>query len=162
MRPPLKLAPVVAVAAAASSAVTIATASLPSSDGRTATAQTIQLAERGGGITFIDNPPKARHPYQFSAGDIAIVTRPLYQRGERAGTLRLACLFTTSSADHCTGTATIPGGTIELAGVSNPQPTTHIAVTGGTGNYAAARGSAISRDRPGSADVADLTITLLP
>jgi hypothetical protein len=159
--PQLKLAPVAALTAAAS-AVTIANASAPSPHARIATAQTIQLAERGGGVTFIDNPPKARHPYQFSSGDIAIVTRPLYQHGKLTGTLRLACLFTTSSADHCTGTATIPGGTIELAGVSNPQPTTDIAVTGGTGNYAGARGSAISKDRPGSGDVADLTITLLP
>jgi hypothetical protein len=46
--------------------------------------------------------------------------------------------------------------------VSNPQPTTQIAITGGTGNYAGARGSAISKDRAGSGDVADVTITLLP
>jgi hypothetical protein len=94
--------------------------------------QTIQLVERGGGVTFVDNPPKARHRYQFSAGDITIVSRGLYQQNKRVGAIRLACLFTSASTDHCTGTATLPGGTIEFAEISNPQPTTNVATTGGT------------------------------
>ncbi|MDE3131836.1 MAG: hypothetical protein KGL16_11850 [Acidobacteriota bacterium] len=161
MRPHFNLAAAATIAAAAG-AVTIADVSSASPSAHTASAQTLALVERGGGIKFVDNPPKAQHQGQFSAGDIAIVTRPLYRHGSRAGTLELACLFTSSASDHCTGTATIGGSTIELAGVSNPRATTDIAVTGGTGSYAGARGSAVSKDRPGSADVADLKIVLLP
>jgi hypothetical protein len=127
-----------------------------------AQAQTLQLVESGGGVSFVHNSPKAKHPDQFSPGDIAIVTRNLSQGGKRVGKLRLACLFTTASSNHCTGSAALAGGTLEVAGVSNPQPTTQIAITGGTGKYAGARGSGISKDRAGSGDVADVTITLLP
>ncbi|MDE3132990.1 MAG: hypothetical protein KGL15_02875 [Acidobacteriota bacterium] len=161
MGPHFKLA-AAAIMAATGGAVAIADVSSASPSARTASAQTLALVERGGGIKFVDNPPNAQHQGQFSAGDIAIVTRRLYQHGRRAGTLELACLFTTSSSDHCTGTATIGDSTIELAGVSDPRSTTEIAVTGGTGSYAGAHGSAVSRDRPGSADVADLRIMLLP
>ena len=122
----------------------------------------IHLVERGGGIKVVDNPPAAKHPYEFSAGDIVVVRHNLTMPGgAAAGHLRLICIATTPSTQQCEGTANLAGGAIEFAGVSTASQTTHIAVIGGTGDYAGARGAAVSTDRDGPRDIADLRITLL-
>lgn len=126
-------------------------------------ARTLHLVEEGGALAFIDNPPKARHQYDFSAGDIIIATRDIVAaRGGRAGSLRLVCIATGATTQQCSGTETLPSGTLELAGTSAPRPTTTVAVIGGTGAYVGAHGTSISSDRKTSADIAGQTITLLP
>lgn len=123
---------------------------------------TFHFVERGGGVRFIDSaPPRARGPFDFSPGDQAIVTRTLESTdGSRAGSLQLACTAITGTRQHCTGTVTLRGGTLEVAGVSSPSPTTVVAVVGGTGTYTRQTGTGYAKDRPGHSDVADLTITL--
>jgi len=124
-------------------------------------ARTIRLVERGGGVRFVDLPPRASHPFDFSPGDLAIVTRNLDDRhGAVVGRLRIACVTITPTAQQCTGTVTLRGGTMEVAGLSGPMPTTTIAVVGGTGAYDGARGTSVARDRAGGGDVADMTIRL--
>jgi hypothetical protein len=126
-------------------------------------AATLHLVEKGGGLRFVDNAPKARHPYDFSAGDVVIVTRDLFEpNGARAGSLRLVCVATSPSVQQCAGTESLAGGTLEVAGLSAPNPATTAAVVGGTDRYAGARGTSVSRDRRGNGDVADQTIELLP
>lgn len=128
---------------------------------RAGTERTLHLVEKGGGLSVVDNPPKAKHQFDFSPGDIVVVTRDVFEAsGNRAGSLRLVCVATTATTQHCSGTETLPGGTLELAGVSSPAPSTTVAVLGGTGTYAGARGSSLSADRKGSSDIADQTITL--
>lgn len=129
---------------------------------RAAAMRTLHLVEKGGGIAFIDNPPKAKHQFDFSAGDIVIVSRDLVTAsGGHAGSLRLTCIATTATTQQCAGTETLAGGTLELSGVSSPAPSTTVAVTGGTGLYAGAHGTSVSTDRRNNPDIADQTIGLL-
>ena len=125
--------------------------------------RTLHLVEKGGGITFVDNAPKAKHPYDFSAGDIVVVNRNLYTRtGGRSGSLRLVCVATDPTTQQCNGTETLPGGTLEVAGISSPAPSTQVAVIGGTGTYAGARGTSVSQDRKVNNNIADQIIALRP
>lgn len=142
-----------------------ASATLTSSPAQalTARSRTIHLVEKGGGLELVDNPPKAKHPYDFSAGDIVIVSRDIYSpTGSRAGTLRLVCVATDQTTQQCNGTETLVGGTLEVAGVSTPAPGTTVAVIGGTGAYRGARGISTSQDRKTNSNIADQTIALQP
>jgi hypothetical protein len=122
----------------------------------------LHFIERGGGVRFIDSaPPTARGPFDFSPGDQAIVTRILYRPGgARAGSLILDCTAVTATTQHCTGAVQLAGGTLEVAGISTPRPTTTVAVTGGTSAYARRTGTGYAKDRPGRGDTADLTFNL--
>ena len=80
----------------------------------------------------------------------------------RAGSLKLVCIATSPTTQQCNGTEALAGGTLEVAGTSSPAPTTSVAVIGGTGDYAGARGTSASQDRKNSNDIADQTINLLP
>jgi hypothetical protein len=71
-------------------------------------------------------------------------------------------LTTAAPIQHCDGTETLTGGTIELAGISAPTPRTIVAVIGGTGSYTGARGTSVSSDRKSNSDIADQIITFLP
>ena len=151
-------------AAAAISALAVGAAAFTSGSAAqplTGQARILRLVEKGGGLRFVDNRPKAKHQYDFSAGDIVIVTRSLYtQQGTRAGSLRIVCVATDPTTQQCNGTETLARGTLEVAGISTPTPRTTIAVVGGTGAYNGARGTSISTDRHGNSDTADQTITL--
>ena len=123
--------------------------------------RTLHLVERGGGIQFVDNLPKAKRPYEFSPGDIVIVVRDIYTRqGARAGSLRIVCVATDRTTQQCGGTETLTGGTLELSGLSSPAASTTVAVIGGTGLYNGARGTSRSIDRKTNTDIADQTIAL--
>lgn len=159
--PGITAAAVVLGSALAAAAVGSSTA--PAQTEHAPAARTLHLVERGGGLKVVDNPPKARHQYDFSAGDIVTVTRDITTpRGGRVGSLRLVCIATDATTQQCNGTETFPAGTLELAGTSAPHPTTTVAVIGGTGVYAGAHGTSVSGDRKTNADIADQTVTLLP
>jgi hypothetical protein len=130
---------------------------------RKAQTSDLHLVESGGGLRFIDNPPKAARPYNFSAGDIVIVTRDVSNlTGKRAGSLRLVCIAVTATVQQCNGTESLGTGTLQVAGTSTPAPATTVAIIGGTGAYAGARGTSVSKDRNGNSNVADQTISLFP
>lgn len=124
-------------------------------------ARAIKLVERGGATKFVDLPPRARHQFDFSPGDMAIITRRLDDlSGARAGSLEIACVTVTPTKQQCAGTIELHGGTLAVSGLSHPAPTTLVAVVGGTGTYTGARGVGLAKDRAGAGDVADLTIRL--
>lgn len=126
-----------------------------------ATTRTLHLVEKGGGLQVVDNPPKAKHPYDFSAGDIVVVTRKLFDpSGGSVGSLRLVCVAVDAATQQCQGTESLTTGTLELAGISSPAPSTTVAVIGGTGAYAGVAGTSVSTDRAHNHDIADQTITL--
>jgi hypothetical protein len=155
---------VLAAVAAGAVVAGIATvlAGLTRADANAATTRSLHLVEKGGGLKVVDNPPKAQHQYDFSAGDIVIVTRDLFDpKGSRAGTLRLVCVATSATTQQCSGAETLADGTLELAGVSSHTPSTVAAVIGGTGAYSGASGTSVSTDRRANANIADQTITLL-
>ena len=151
------------VISGALTAAAIGSSTAPAQTNHALAARTLHLVEKGGGLKMVDNPPKARRQYDFSAGDIVIVTRDITTaRGGRVGSLRLVCIATGATTQQCSGTETLRAGTLELAGTSAPHPTTTVAIIGGTGAYAGARGTSVSNDRKHNADFADQTITLLP
>jgi hypothetical protein len=80
----------------------------------------------------------------FSVGDSLIFSERLLQGGKAVGYDHIVCVHAASwpsDAESCVGTAVIGGSTLTLAGDSSRGPFT-IAVVGGTGSYAGARGSA--------------------
>jgi hypothetical protein len=96
----------------------------------------------------------------FSIGDAFIFSEQLLQNGKQVGYDHVVCTHAAdwpSSAESCTGTAVLANGTLELGGLSRRGPFT-IAVLGGTGSYAGARGTAkiTSQGEKGT-----LTISLL-
>jgi nitrate/nitrite transporter NarK len=97
-------------------------------------------------------------------GDLDVFTNPLADAsGKIVGRLHVGCFTTTGSSNFlksklmCSGIMVIPGGTLALQALTSPgDPTTNGAITGGTGDYANARGVFVSPE--GKPD----TITLVP
>lgn len=141
--------------------------------GGTAAAATTTLTfrepEKGSTFAFVDNAPtsKKKHgfPANFSAGDELIFTNPMEAEGKLVGKLRVVCTATKNASSKsfaaagfiCTGIAKIPGGTLVFAAELS-EGNTEGAITGGSGKYAGARGSFISKEGKGSSTT---TVTLL-
>lgn len=133
--------------------------------------RTIRLVERGGTFTYVDNAPRGtQQSRRISAGDFSSGTVKLYdQAGAPAGSLHLVCIATVSGLEErtsfqCEGTAALADGTLAISGLIERRPDNdqdHIAVVGGTGAYAGARGTVESTSRP-SGNAADDVVHLLP
>ena len=86
-----------------------------------------------------------------SAGDSFMSSLGLYAwakqggRGERIGHAKIMCTFAGMSSAFCRGTFFLPGGAIEGQGFTGLARKIEVAVTGGTGVYAGARGTFTSR-----------------
>ncbi|MBS1893645.1 MAG: hypothetical protein JST59_20280 [Actinobacteria bacterium] len=124
--------------------------------------------EKGATNQFVDNAPEAKLNHgvvSISPGDMLLTTNPLSMEGRIVGKIRIACTATSagntknpaSAGFSCTGIAKIPGGTLILVAELGESPTEG-AITGGTGNYAGAKGSFVSRQGRGSSTN---TVTLL-
>ena len=80
----------------------------------------------------------------FSIGDSFIFSERLVANGKPAGYDHVVCVHAAvwpRDAESCTGTAVLGGSTLTLAGDAGRGPFT-LAVVGGTGAYAGARGTA--------------------
>jgi hypothetical protein len=122
---------------------------------------TFKTLDKGSTFKHVRNTKAGRRAN--SIGDVIVFTNPLAD-GSRdvVGTLYAECTTTKGarnflrSTTTCTGVVDLRDGTLTLQANSKPGvPTTHGAVTGGTGPYANTRGVFIADDRNG-----DLTITL--
>lgn len=129
---------------------------------------TFKELEKGATFHFLDNAPEATLNHgvvSISPGDELLSTNPLSMEGRIVGKIRVICTATSASNTKnlnsagfsCTGIARIPGGTLILVGEGREGPTEG-AITGGTGAYAGARGSFISRRGRGFSTI---TATLL-
>ncbi|MFN8163827.1 MAG: hypothetical protein U0R26_08335 [Solirubrobacterales bacterium] len=133
------------------------------------TTLTFKEPEKGSTFAFVDNAPtsKKKHgfPTKFSAGDEVIFTNPLEAEGKVVGKLRVVCTATNSASSKsfaaagfiCSGIAKIPGGTLVFAAELS-EGSTEGAITGGSGKYAGARGSFVSKEGKGANTV---TVTLV-
>jgi hypothetical protein len=102
----------------------------------------LRFYERPGPTTTIDNVPKGK------MGDVLLYSNPIFDRqGTRVGTDHGVCTMLSSSQSQCNATLTLPKGQIVTLGLhgAEPEPIYQAAVIGGTGAYAAARGSLVTR-----------------
>jgi hypothetical protein len=85
-----------------------------------------------------------------SAGDQQVVAGTLTKGNAKAGRFGFICEFLTTgahAAEECSGTGSLSGGTITVAGASRQSDTDHKwAVVGGTGAYRNATGQALIHD----------------
>jgi hypothetical protein len=138
----------------------------------TTTTLTFQEPEKGSTFTYVDVAPVApkKHgfPTAISPGDQFISTNQLTENGKTIGKLRARCTATAAvgkisntafAQAHfiCEGVFTLPGGTL-FADASVLKSGTEGVVSGGTGKYAGARGTVVSKEGKGGSTT---TVTLL-
>ena len=92
-----------------------------------------------------------------SLGDELVFSETLFKKGREVGTSGVVCTVTQAVAPydvltfHCVGTLSLRGGQITLQGLievqgeDDPGPFV-VAITGGTGKYSGASGTAVVRD----------------
>jgi hypothetical protein len=128
------------------------------------TTLTFKESEKGGSFAFVDNAPKTG-PQTISAGDEFVIKNPLESKGKRIGNLQALCVATKTvngfaKAEFiCTGTFTLAGQGTLTAQAINKGGKTEGAITGGTGSYAGAGGTVVSK--PGKGGSSTTTVTLL-
>ncbi len=126
-----------------------------------ATTVTFKELTKGSTFAFVDNAPasKTKGEPAASAGDVIVFTNPLTNRGKRIGRLYMHCtvVVAASAANKagfaCEGVVGLGGGTLTIqALLPHAGATVHGVVTGGTGTYANARGTLVSRPTKTGAD----------
>jgi opacity protein-like surface antigen len=125
-----------------------------------ATARTITLHVRGGTATFVN----VRHEKGYARGDEFIGVQPAYypaRPGRVAGHLYVVITLISASATRDDATLTLRHGQIDLAGIESANPFT-LAVSGGTGAFAGARGEATIKTGNGKDNPGTVFIRLLP
>ena len=126
------------VALAAISATTLA---ITSSGGAQAPSETVlSYTVRPAGGTFVDSKPKGD-----SRGDFVVFEDRL-QTGKRVVGRERGTCFVANARTHvtvCTMGWVLPEGTLTTAGATGAEPPFTMPVTGGTGRFAGARGTAL-------------------
>lgn len=154
----MKLIITAGIAAAAAVAAIATSASGQSSS----TPATLHFVQRDAHFGFVDAPPKQGTRKPPSLGDEFVIDGRLSQAGKAAGADGLVCTVTTPGAkevSNCVGTASLANGTITVAGVSRAVSNGDtFAVTGGTGDYASARGTVVTKQ--GAHNTTLITINL--
>ena len=141
------------IAGAAVAAAALAPGGGASAQAPTTRTLTFKENEAAGKYTQIPHGRRASRS-AVRQGDQLVFTIPLLRGdGARAGTLESSCIATTGSKDPrkarlaCTGVAVLGDGTLTLQGTIRPAgDAIEVAVTGGTGAYANARGTMRSVD----------------
>jgi hypothetical protein len=135
------------------------------------TTLTFKEPEKGSTFAFVDNAPqsKKKHgfPTKFTAGDELVFTNPLESEGKMVGKIRIVCTATQNASSKnfaaagfvCWGIAKITGGTLVFAAELS-EGNTEGAITGGSGKYAGAHGSFVSKEPKGKGP-STVTVTLL-
>jgi hypothetical protein len=162
-----RIGPTIALAA-----LVIALASVGTAAAAQSTTLTFKESEKGSTFAFIDNAPtsKKKHgfPTKISPGDEIVTTNPLTEGGKTIGKLRARCTATAAAntsnpeafvAAHfiCEGVFTFGGSSI-FGNARIVKGGTEGVVTGGTGKYAGASGTILSKEGKGGSTT---TITLL-
>ena len=118
--------------------------------------------DKGSTFAFVDNAPtsKAKGEPSASIGDAIAFTNPLTDgAGKRVGRLYVHCTAVVAArqankaAFTCEGIMVVDGGSLFVqVFLPNAGATVHGTVTGGTGAYANARGTLVSRPTKAGAD----------
>jgi hypothetical protein len=133
------------------------------------TTLTFKEPEKGSTFAFIDNAPKSQlqhgFPTNFTAGDEIIFTNPIEVAGKIVGRNHVVCTATkNASSKHfataefsCNGIAKISGSTLVFSAMLS-EGNTEGAITGGSGTYAGAHGTFVTKEGKGTSTV---TVTLI-
>jgi hypothetical protein len=112
----------------------------------------LQIVLRPASFHFADVPPKRSGDGPPSPGDAAIVTYRVSDASgaKRLGRAQFVCVAVDRRGKHsqCSGTIELPDGQIATQGDAE-----NVAVVGGSGAYAGARGIATGEDHADSVDV---------
>jgi hypothetical protein len=162
---PTALAATLATVGCASAALALAASSPAHSDAAARAASApptgaLQMVLRTRSFHVVDSPPKRAHDGRPSAGDALITTYRVFDGSgtEHLGTAHVVCV----AIDHrgvrqqCNGTITLPDGQLAIQ-AGDPD---HVAVVGGSGVYAGARGTATTANE--RHDSATVTVQFLP
>ena len=126
-----------------------------------ATTLTFKELMKGSTFAFVDNVPasKTKGEPAASAGDVIVFTNPLANGGRRIGRLYMHCTAVVAAPAAnkagfaCEGVVGLGDGTLTIqALLPHAGATVHGVVTGGTGTYANARGTLVSRPTKTGAD----------
>jgi len=159
---PALLAVPLAVAACATAGVAFADDG-PTKPGRQAAPSAppsgeLQMVLRPASFRLADLPPKRSGDGPPSPGDASIITYRVSDASgaKRLGRAQFVCVAVDRRGRHeqCTGTIDLPDGQIATQGDAE-----NVAVVGGTGAYAGARGTATGEDHP---DHVDVTVHFIP
>ena len=141
----------------AAAATTLAVSAISGAQGQAQGGEkTLVLYENGKGNTLkvVDNKPFARKGHRVSVGDQILVSASLQDAsGAGAGRIMLSCQYVRSTKPPlmCQGAATLKDGTLTLAGILPEDAETNVlAITGGTGAYDGAHGTATSVTKDGT------------
>jgi hypothetical protein len=114
---------------------------------------TFKEANKGSTFRYVDLTPQAKHQGEVSPGDELVITNPLEAGGKEIGHLRAVCVATNGAKKFinvnftCTGTFILNGqGTLVASTTLKVGKTVKGAIVGGTGTYAGARGTFISKE----------------
>jgi hypothetical protein len=155
-------AAVAAAAVLATAGLAAASPSLPATGPAQPAAaawQTITLHVRGGSATFVN----VRQQKGYARGDEFIGGQPAYypaRPNQAAGHLYVVITLISASATRDEATLTLRQGQLDLAGIEAASPFT-LAITGGTGEFAGARGQATIKTGSGKDNPGTVTIRLL-
>jgi len=118
----------------------------------------LQIVLRPQSFHVADLPPKRSGDGPPSPGDASIVTYRVFDASgaKRLGRAHFVCSAVDRRGEHeqCSGTIALPDGQIATQGDAD-----NVAVVGGSGAYAGARGTATGEDHPDSVDV---TVHFIP
>jgi hypothetical protein len=161
MRPIHTLGALALLAAAA-----IGTQALPAG-AQSATTLTFKELDRGSTFRVVDAPPRMKGggPPRFSIGDSLVISSPTAKSASAgAGRLSADCRITVARKGKsplalCDGAYAFANGTIYVTGLIPFDGANGGIVIGGSGDYAGAEGSFVSRDVKGGSQT---TVTLAP
>jgi hypothetical protein len=110
-----------------------------SSGGASSGVASLRFYERPGPTAIVDNAPKGK---KASRGDIIVYANPVFDRqGTQVGTDHGVCTVLNTSQTQCDATLALPKGQIVTHGLQSAKTSFEVAVIGGTGAYAGARGT---------------------
>jgi hypothetical protein len=118
----------------------------------------LQIVLRPQSFHLADLPPKRSGDGPPSPGDASIITYRVFDAAgaKRLGRAQFVCTAIDRRGEHeqCGGTIALPDGQLATQGDAD-----NVAVVGGSGAYAGARGTATGEDHPNRVDV---TVHFLP
>lgn len=152
----MKHARVTAVAASIAAA-TLVSGVIAAAGGASAGVASLRFYERPGPTSIVHNVSTGN---QKAAGDVVLFENPVFDRqGTRVGTDTGVCTVLNAKQSMCETTLLLPKGQIVTHGLQIAKQSFELAVIGGTGAYAGARGTMVAR--PIKDGGATILITLL-